>query len=68
METDTLFIDGKNQYPKGVISPFNAIPLKIPRGGFCFFVFFMIIWQADSKIYAKKCAIWPGLIYERIKN
>lgn len=45
-----MFIDGKNWYPEDVISPFNAIPLKIPPGGF----FFMVIWQADSKMYVKK--------------
>lgn len=45
-----MFIDGKNRYPKDVISPFNAILLKIPTGGF----FSMVIWQADSKMYVKK--------------
>ena len=32
METDTMFTDGRNGYPKDVISPFSEVPFKIPTG------------------------------------
>lgn len=44
-----MFTDGKNWYPKDVIAPFNAIPLKFQQ-----IFFFMRLWQVDSKMYVKK--------------